>query len=93
MPPSDFATADIDKVLNDLLTDEAILLTAGVGFWYTHLSVLVYHWQLSRYSFILHILFDRLITLTSSLAMVQMVYEEKTSLWACLPVQSVQVCQ
>ena len=36
MPPSDFATADIDKVLNELTTDEAILLSAGVGFWYTH---------------------------------------------------------
>ena len=36
MPPSDFATADIDKVLNELTTNEAILLTAGVGFWYTH---------------------------------------------------------
>jgi beta-glucosidase len=36
MPPSDFATADIDKVLNELTTDEAILLTAGgQGFWYT----------------------------------------------------------
>lgn len=36
MPPSDFATADIDKILNELTTDEAILLTAGVGFWHTH---------------------------------------------------------
>ena len=36
MPPSDFASADIDEVLNELTTDEAILLTAGVGFWYTH---------------------------------------------------------
>ena len=36
MPPSDFATADIDKVLHELTTNEAILLTAGVGFWYTH---------------------------------------------------------
>jgi beta-glucosidase len=36
MPPSDFANADIDKVLNQLTTDEAILLTAGVGFWHTH---------------------------------------------------------
>lgn len=36
MPPSDFATADIDKVLNELTTDETILLTAGVGFWRTH---------------------------------------------------------
>jgi beta-glucosidase len=37
MPPSDFATADIDKVLNDLTTAEAILLTAGAseGLWYT----------------------------------------------------------
>ena len=36
MPPSDFASADIDEVMNELTTDEAILLTAGVGFWYTH---------------------------------------------------------
>jgi beta-glucosidase len=36
MLPSDFATANIDEVLNELTTDEAILLTAGVGFWYTH---------------------------------------------------------
>ena len=36
MPPSDFATADIDKVLNDLTTAEAIHLTAGVGFWHTY---------------------------------------------------------
>lgn len=36
MSPSDFATADIDKVLNDLTTNEAILLTAGVGVWHTH---------------------------------------------------------
>jgi len=34
---SDFATADIDKVVNELTTNEAILLTAGgVGFWHTH---------------------------------------------------------
>ena len=36
MPPSDFATADIDQVLHELTTDEAILVTAGVGFWNTH---------------------------------------------------------
>ena len=36
MPPSDFATADIDKVLNELTTEDAILLTSGVGMWYTH---------------------------------------------------------
>lgn len=36
MAPSDFATADIDQVLGQLTTDEAILLTAGVGFWQTH---------------------------------------------------------
>ena len=35
MPPSDFASADIDKVLNDLTTAEAILLTAGEGLWYS----------------------------------------------------------
>jgi beta-glucosidase len=36
MLPSDFATANIDKVLHELTTDEAILLTVGVGFWYTY---------------------------------------------------------
>ncbi|KAF9043921.1 glycoside hydrolase family 3 protein [Panaeolus papilionaceus] len=36
MPPSDFAKADIDQVVASLTTDEAILLTAGVGFWHTH---------------------------------------------------------
>ena len=57
MPPSDFATADIDKVLNELTTDEAILLTAGVGLWYTH--------PVDRLGipaikvFVLHILHDR----------------------------------
>ncbi|KAK7679614.1 hypothetical protein QCA50_017325 [Cerrena zonata] len=36
MPPSDFAKASIPEVLQQLTTDEAILLTAGVGFWHTH---------------------------------------------------------
>ncbi|TFK45937.1 beta-glucosidase [Heliocybe sulcata] len=36
MPPSDFAKADIAQVVENLTTDEAILLTAGVGFWHTH---------------------------------------------------------
>ncbi|KAF8888341.1 glycoside hydrolase family 3 protein [Infundibulicybe gibba] len=36
MPPSDFANADINAILDSLTTDEAILLTAGVGFWKTH---------------------------------------------------------
>ena len=36
MPPSDFKNADIDKIVDQLTTDEAILLTAGVGFWRTH---------------------------------------------------------
>ncbi|GJE88185.1 glycoside hydrolase family 3 protein [Phanerochaete sordida] len=36
MAPSDFAKADIDEVVEQLTTDEAILLTAGVGFWHTH---------------------------------------------------------
>ncbi|PPQ73649.1 hypothetical protein CVT26_010607 [Gymnopilus dilepis] len=36
MPPSDFANAHIDQVLEKLTTDEAILLTAGVGFWHSH---------------------------------------------------------
>ncbi len=36
MPPSDFANANLDQVVEALTTDEAILLTAGVGFWHTH---------------------------------------------------------
>ena len=36
MPPSDFAKADLSKVLEELTTDEAISLIAGVGFWHTH---------------------------------------------------------
>lgn len=36
MPPSDFAKADIDDIVAQLTSDEAILLTAGVGFWHTH---------------------------------------------------------
>lgn len=36
MTPSDFAKADVEDVLNNLTTEETILLTAGVGFWRTH---------------------------------------------------------
>jgi len=36
MPWSDFASADVDDVVEKLTADEAILLTAGVGFWHTH---------------------------------------------------------
>ncbi|KDR82279.1 hypothetical protein GALMADRAFT_264459 [Galerina marginata CBS 339.88] len=36
MPPSDFANANLDEILENLTTDEAILLTAGVGSWHTH---------------------------------------------------------
>ncbi|KAJ8454080.1 hypothetical protein ONZ45_g19445 [Pleurotus djamor] len=36
MAPSDFKDADIADIVNKLTTDEAILLTAGVGFWHTH---------------------------------------------------------
>ena len=36
MAPSDFANANIDEIMEQLTTDEAILLTAGVGFWHTH---------------------------------------------------------
>ncbi|KJA20349.1 glycoside hydrolase family 3 protein [Hypholoma sublateritium FD-334 SS-4] len=35
MSPSDFAQADIDAVVANLSTQEAILLTAGEGFWHT----------------------------------------------------------
>ncbi|KAG2134498.1 glycoside hydrolase family 3 protein [Suillus clintonianus] len=36
MPWSDFADVDVDEIVEKLTTDEAILLTAGVGFWHTH---------------------------------------------------------
>lgn len=36
MRPSDFAQRDLDEVVEQLTTDEAILLTAGVGFWHTY---------------------------------------------------------
>jgi beta-glucosidase len=36
MAPSDFAKADIDEIVEKLTVEETILLTAGVGFWYTH---------------------------------------------------------
>ncbi|KAF8162621.1 beta-glucosidase [Crassisporium funariophilum] len=36
MAPSDFANANVDEIVNNLTTDEAILLSAGVGFWHTH---------------------------------------------------------
>ena len=35
MPPSDFAKADIDEIIDKLSTEEAVNLIAGVGFWYT----------------------------------------------------------
>lgn len=36
MKPSDIARADVDALVENLTTDEAISLTAGVGFWHTH---------------------------------------------------------
>lgn len=36
MPPSDIAHADLDDIVEKLTQEEAILLTAGVGFWHTH---------------------------------------------------------
>ncbi|KAF6758454.1 beta-glucosidase [Ephemerocybe angulata] len=36
MPPSDFANANIDEIVEKLTTEEAIHLIAGVGFWHTH---------------------------------------------------------
>ena len=35
MPPSDFANVDIDEVLDNLSTEDAVKLIAGVGFWHT----------------------------------------------------------
>ncbi|KAJ3996989.1 glycoside hydrolase family 3 protein [Lentinula boryana] len=36
MAPSDFAKANIDEIVENLTTDEAVSLIAGVGFWHTH---------------------------------------------------------
>ncbi|KAG7086260.1 hypothetical protein E1B28_002228 [Marasmius oreades] len=36
MPPSDFANANIDEIVAQLTTEEAIQLIAGVGFWHTY---------------------------------------------------------
>ena len=36
MAPSDIAKANLDELVNKLTQEEAILLTAGVGFWHTH---------------------------------------------------------
>ena len=83
MPPSDFATADIDKVLNDLTTAEAILLTAGdpEGLWYTQsvdrLGIPAIK-VCQRNSPYLDLSFT--IAGTSSLAMVRMVFEEDITL-------------
>ena len=33
--PSDFANANIEEIVEKLTADEAISLTAGVGFWHT----------------------------------------------------------
>ena len=77
MPPSDFANADIDKVLDELTLKEAILLTAGVGMWYTHPVDRLGIPALKVY--VLHILHDRYITPSSRSAMVRMVYEESMS--------------
>ena len=35
MPPSDFAKADIDEIIDKLSTEEAVKLIAGVGRWST----------------------------------------------------------
>jgi len=35
MPPSDFANADIDEIIDKLTTEESVKLIAGVGFWHT----------------------------------------------------------
>jgi hypothetical protein len=65
MPPSDFATTDIDEVLHELTTDEAILLTSGVGFWYTHTVKRLVIPAIKV--FIFHNVHNRLITLPSAL--------------------------
>lgn len=36
MAPSDFAKADVKSIAEQLTLEEAIALTAGVGFWHTH---------------------------------------------------------
>jgi beta-glucosidase len=35
MPPSDFANADIDGIVDNLSVEEAVKLIAGVGMWHT----------------------------------------------------------
>jgi hypothetical protein len=91
MPPSDFATADIDKLLNDLTTAEAILLTAGEGLWHTQsverlgipsIKVCQCHSPISW-----SVVHDR--AGTSRLVMARMVFEEVITLWVRLQI----VCQ
>lgn len=36
MPPSDFANADIESIIEQLTLDEQVALITGVGLWYTH---------------------------------------------------------
>jgi hypothetical protein len=82
MPPSNFATADIDKVLNDLTTAEAILLTAGEGLWHTQsiARLGVPAIKVCR----CHSQYLELISGTFRLAMVRMVFEEVITLWVRL---------
>lgn len=35
MPPSDFANADIDGIVDKLSVEEVVKLIAGVGMWHT----------------------------------------------------------
>ena len=89
--PSDFATANIDKVLNDLTTAEAILLTAGEDLWYSQ-SVdrlcipAIKVSQLESHSYNPP---SFTIAGPSSLAMVRMVFEANITLWVHLQI----VCQ
>lgn len=88
MPPSDFATADIKKVLDEMTTAEAILLSAGEGLWYSQsvdrlgipaIKVCQCH------SLYLDLAF--MIDGTSiSLAMVRMVFEVVITLWVHLQI-------
>ena len=84
MPPSDFATVNIDEVLHDLTTDEAILLTAGVGFWYTHSIERLGIPAIKVFPYPCLGMIDLQTLSSNSLAMARMAYEEKTSSWACL---------
>jgi hypothetical protein len=70
MAPSDFASANVNEIIEYLTTDEAILLTAGVGFWHTHaVEILIYgliHFTLFHQSVIVALHYDSIMSYYSS---------------------------